>query len=163
MAAGDLSGLVTGASQNLHDLYLQGLVQSSPRHLVQYALMVRLDQVGDLPDGVFESVVYLCGRLGGDVLVVDASSESLRHDGTHCQLGDVIEEEPRCVGAVVAGDLIQYLSLEGADSLLVYGPLEQGPVADLDERIELTVLLLAGGTVLADGRLKGHPQIFRKD
>ena len=163
MLSGDLSGLVTGVSEDSHDADLQGLPEGASGHLLQGPVLVRLDQLGHLVDALLGVVVDLQGRLLGDVLVTDSGGEPVVHQRAQGDPGDLVDELGRAVGAVVPGDPVEDLTLAVSDTLDVDGSADQLTVADLDVGVVLALLLLALLAVLADVRLERRAEVVGQD
>src|SRR2546428_586234 len=104
-------------------------------HLLELAPFVGLHEVLDLLDRGLEDVRDLLLRLFRDVLVVDAGREAADHNRADRHLRGSVDELPRGVRAVVPGQLVHDLALEGADRVLVDRAGRDHAVLDYDERV----------------------------
>src|SRR5207247_3075331 len=91
----DLAGEVSRATEDLHRLDLEGLLERSAGHLFQLSALVRVYEAFDLLDRGPEGVRDLLLRLLGDVLVIDARRETADHDRADRHLRPLVDEDPR--------------------------------------------------------------------
>src|SRR3989441_1335156 len=161
--ARDLAGLVPRAAEDLHRFDLERLFEGPTGHLLELAPLVRLHEVLDLLDRGLEDVRDLLLRLLRDVLVVDARREAADHDRADRHLRGSVDELPRGVRAVVPGQLVHDLALEGADRVLVDRAGRDDAVLDHDERVFLLQLLQADVAFRRDRGLERHAEVLRQD
>src|SRR5437867_3412147 len=161
--ARDLAGLVPRAAEDLHRFDLERLFEGPTGHLLELAPLVRLHEVLDLLDRGLEDVRDLLLRLLRDVLVVDAGREAADHDRADRHLRGSVDELPRGIRAVVPGQLVHDLALEGADRVLVDRAGRDDAVLDHDERVFLLQLLQADVAFRRDRGLERHAEVLRQD
>ena len=137
----DLAGLVPRASEDLHRLDLERLLEGAPGHLLELPALVRFHEALDFLDRGLEDVRNLFLRLLGDVFVVDAGREASDHDRPDRHLRRLVDEHPGRVRPVVPGELVHDLSLEGTDRVLVDRPRADHALLDDDEGVFLLQLL----------------------
>src|SRR5579871_2317251 len=137
VAARDVTGGVPCLAELAADHHLEGLLDGAAGHLLELALRVLLDELGDLLPGLAEGAVDLALRLLGDVLVVDAGREALHLDGGDREAAHLVEELPGAGHAAVPGDGVQDRPLLEGDGLGVDGAGLQDAVLHHDVGVVL--------------------------
>src|SRR6266704_1253884 len=160
---GNLAGLVPRASEDLHRLDLERLLERAPGHLLELPALVRFHEALDFLDRGLEDVRNLLLRFLGDIFVVDAGREASDHDRPDRHLRRLVDEHPRRVGPVVPGEFVDDLSLERPDRVLVDRPRADHALLDDDEGVFLLQFLQPDVAFRRDRRLERHAQIFRED
>src|SRR2546430_810463 len=151
------------ATEDLHRLDLEGLLEGSAGHLFQLSALVRVHEAFDLLDRGPEGVRDLLLRLLGDVLVIDARRETADHDRADRHLRPLVDEDPCGVRSIIPRELVEDLAFEGADPVLVDRARHDDALLDHDEGVFLLEFLEPDVPLRGDRRLERHAQVLRQD